>query len=156
MKDNVMEVLMYIFDHFYEDDNHLRMPQEEISTMLDQAGFDSADVTHALWWLDGLVELCDQADDGSLSRAPGFRAISPLEQALLPVSCQGYLLKLEQLGILDDYSREMVIDRVQALDEDDVSLESVRWVVQMVLFNLPGREQAFASMESFELRPQWH
>jgi Smg protein len=49
----------------------------------------------------------------------------------------------------------MVIDRVMALDADDIDLEQLKWVVLMVLFNQPGREGAYAWMEDlvFEEAP---
>jgi Smg protein len=33
------------------------------------------------------------------------------------------------------------------LDQSSVSLDDLKWVVLMVLFNVPGRENAYAQME---------
>jgi Smg protein len=55
------------------------------------------------------------------------------------------------MGVLDSATREMVIDRVMALDSDEVDLEQVKWVVLMVLFNQPGHEAAVAWMEDLVL-----
>jgi len=41
----------------------------------------------------------------------------------------------------------MVIDRLCALDKPFIHLEDLKWVVLMVLFNVPGSEQAYAQME---------
>jgi len=60
---------------------------------------------------------------------------------------RGFLLFLEQVAVLDQVSREMVIDRVMALETDDIDLDQLKWVVLMVLFNMPGQEAAFAWME---------
>jgi Smg protein len=57
------------------------------------------------------------------------------------------LLSLEQAGILNALQREIVIDRLMALDAEDFDLEQVRWVVLMVLSSQPGQEQACARME---------
>jgi len=48
-----------------------------------------------------------------------------------------------------------VIDRLMALEGDDIDLEKLKWVVLMVLFSQPGQENAFARMEDlvFEERP---
>ena len=54
---------------------------------------------------------------------------------------------LEQVGVLDPVNRELVIDRLMALGDDDIDLDQVKWVVQMVLFNQPGKEAAFSLME---------
>jgi len=62
---------------------------------------------------------------------------------------------LENVGILSPEQRELVIDRLMALEGDDIDLEKLKWVVLMVLFSQPGQETAFARMEDlvFEERP---
>ncbi len=41
----------------------------------------------------------------------------------------------------------MVIDRVMALDAAEFDLEDLKWVILMVLFNIPGYENAYQQME---------
>jgi Smg protein len=41
-----------------------------------------------------------------------------------------------------------VLDRVMALDQDEIDVDDLKWVVLMVLFNQPGAEAAFAWMEN--------
>jgi len=41
-----------------------------------------------------------------------------------------------------------VIDRIMALEAEDVDLEDLKWVVLMVLFNQPGQEANYAWMEN--------
>jgi len=41
----------------------------------------------------------------------------------------------------------LVLDRLMALESDEIMLEDVKWVVLMVLFNQPGQEANFAWME---------
>ena len=50
-------------------------------------------------------------------------------------------------GVLDFTSRELVIERVMALDAKNLDVEQLKWLVLMVLFNLPGHENAYFSME---------
>ena len=63
------------------------------------------------------------------------------------VLLQLLLLQLEQRGVLDPYTRELVIDRVMALDADEIDLEQLRWIILMVLFNQPGQEHAYNALE---------
>jgi Smg protein len=65
----------------------------------------------------------------------------------LDASCRGFLLFLEQIQVLNLETREMVIDRVMALDNTEFDLEDLKWVVLMVLFNIPGYESAYQQME---------
>ena len=66
----------------------------------------------------------------------------------LDVECRGFLLFLEQHGVLDADQRELVLDRAMALDQDELDLDDLKWVVLMVLFNQPGSEAAYAWMET--------
>ena len=76
-----------------------------------------------------------------------MRCYTPEEQVRLDADCRGFLLFLEMNGVLDFASREMVIERVMALDAKHLDVEQLKWIVLMVLFNLPGYENAYFSME---------
>lgn len=45
-------------------------------------------------------------------------------------------------------SASLVLDRAMALDQDELDLDDLKWVVLMVLFNQPGAEAAYAWMET--------
>ena len=57
------------------------------------------------------------------------------------------LLSLERGGILTPGQREIAIERLLALDTEELDLEQVKWVVLMVLSSQPGQEAACARME---------
>jgi len=60
---------------------------------------------------------------------------------------RGYMMYLEQIGILSAHQRELVIDRLMALDGEEIDVDDIKWVVLMVLFSQPGEETAYARME---------
>jgi Smg protein len=66
----------------------------------------------------------------------------------LDVEARGFLLLLEQHGVIDANQRELVLDRAMALDQDSLDLDDLKWVVLLVLFNQPGSEAAYAWMET--------
>ena len=55
---------------------------------------------------------------------------------------------VEPLVDMQPAQRELVIDRLLALDVEDLTPEQVRWVVLMVLSSQPGQEAACARMET--------
>jgi len=61
---------------------------------------------------------------------------------------RGFLLALEQRGVLDADARERVIERALALEQSPVDLHDLKWVVLLVLYNTPDREAGYAWMES--------
>ena len=105
-----------------------------------------AEVERALDWLEELAADPNRAG-ARLDMRRAIRVFDALEQARLDTDCRGYLLHLEHVGILSPPQRELVIDRLMALDGDEIDIEQLKWVVLMVLFSQPGQEKAFARME---------
>lgn len=146
MKESVLDVLIYLFDHYVEEELDITPDQQDLKTQLVQAGFADVQVDKAIDWLEGLATQKDELDTDVL-RSRSIRVYNDVENEKLDVECKGFLLFLEQSGVLDSEDRELVIDRVMALETDSIELQQLKWVVLMVLFNRPGKEAAFAWME---------
>lgn len=146
MKENVLDVLMYLFETYIDTEEEPEADQNELREELSRAGFHDAEIDHALDWLDGLGE-----SNNLLSPTPqtenGTRIFNGFELARLDAASRGYLIYLEQVGILSPPQRELVIDRLLALESPDIDVEQIKWVVLMVLFSQPGQELAYARME---------
>ena len=54
MKDNVLDLLIYLFENYMSADDEPRPDRNTLKTELDKAGFAEADIERALEWLDGL------------------------------------------------------------------------------------------------------
>ena len=155
MKENVLDVLMYLFENYINDDIELDTDEESLRVELQEAGFAQIEISKAFDWLEGLAKLQDSPDALTPVNTSSVRVFTSEEQEKLDLESRGFLLFLEQTGVLDNQTREMVIDRVMALEADDIDLEQLKWVVLMVLFNQPGQEGAYAWMEDlvFEEAP---
>ncbi|MDG2669387.1 DUF494 family protein, partial [Vibrio parahaemolyticus] len=75
------------------------------------------------------------------------RIYTAKEMQRLDLECRGFLLFLEQINVLTTETREMVIDRVMGLETSEFELEDLKWIILMVLFNVPGNENAYTLME---------
>ena len=146
MKESILDVLLYLFEHYFTEDADLIRDRDSLQSGLLQAGFSPAETSKAFDWLDALAA---QPPSDAAPRADGpTRLFSPREEAKLDVECRGFLMFLEQHGVIDGERRELVLDRAMALDQDDLDLDDLKWVVLMVLFNQPGAEAAYAWMET--------
>jgi Smg protein len=149
MKQNVVDVLMFLFENYIgddSDDDEEDGVRDLVQIRLEELGFPQMAITKAFDWLEDLAILQDLNGNPPLT-STATRVLSEEETLLLDVSCQGFLLQLEQSGILTPITRELVLDRVFALDTQ-VDLEQLKWLVMIVLFNHPGEENAYAWMES--------
>lgn len=147
MKESVLDVLLYLFEHYFVEQPDLERDRGSLQSGLLQAGFSPAEICRAFDWLDGLAA---QRPESALPARPdlALRLFAEPELARLDVECRGFLLFLEQNGVLDSCRRELVLDRAMALDGSEIDLEDLKWVVLMVLFAQPGQEDAYAWMES--------
>jgi Smg protein len=147
MKEGVLDILIYLFENYFDGelDDGFEPDRETLKQELERAGFAAPEVDRALGWLEELATNTVRAEIGSTARA--IRIFDALEQTRLDTDCRGYLVHLEQIGILSPTQRERVIDRLMALDGDEIDIEKLKWVALMVLFSQPGEETAFSRME---------
>jgi Smg protein len=116
MSETVLDVLMYLFETYSEQDLEVE-PEPDQSILREEllhAGFGEPEVDRALDWLDGL----SSRHLPPFSNQPAERSIrlfNPFELSRLDADCRGYILYLEQIGILSTVQRELVIDRLVAL-----------------------------------------
>jgi len=145
----MFDVLMYLFETYIHNEVEMRVDQDKLTDDLTRAGFHQDDIYNALNWLEKLADLQDgQGKAFALGADPlAMRIYTDEESLFLDTECRGFLLFLEQIQVLNLETREMVIDRVMALDAAEFDLEDLKWVILMVLFNIPGYENAYQQME---------
>jgi Smg protein len=127
------DILVYLFEHCQHAD--VAYDRERVAKKLSAAGFDDSDISEALHWLAGVV----RAPVGEPSKLPDsrstFRVFAPRELVKLDAQCRGFLLTLEHSGILNPQDRELVLERSLAASGDSLTLEQLKLIVLMVLWN---------------------
>jgi Smg protein len=143
MKEDMLEVLIYLFENYIVDGVSFEPGQTELAQELVGAGFPSEEIDKAFIWLEDLLGICDQdgSKQGRLPAISSIRMYTKQETQCLQIAGQSLLTRLVNIGVLDQFSREMVIDRVMALDSIDVTIDHIKWVVLMVLSNQPGFDE---------------
>ena len=147
MKETVLDVLMYLFDNDEDEDVKLTPDQDALRGQLLEVGFAEREVNKAFDWLEALATQKDDHYSSGITGSSASRIYHAKELQKLATECRGFLLFLEQADVLDLQDREMVIDRVMALESEDIDLQQLKWVVLMVLFNQPGKEAVITWME---------
>jgi Smg protein len=136
---------MYLFENYYMDDERPLAPDREVVEQeLSQAGFPTREIDQAFSWMEGLTR---EREPATLQTGRSTRLFSSREMERLDTECRGFILFLEQMGVLSPDTRELAIDRAMALESEDMDLDQMKWVVMMVLFNQPGEEAAYAWVE---------
>mgnify|MGYP005996251913 FL=1 len=145
----MFDILMYLFENYIHSEAEVMVDHDLLTDELTRAGFHQDEIYKALSWLEKLAALQNTDAYPYLTRRPSgsFRIYTPEETRFLDAECRGFLMFLEQVNVLDVATREMVVDRVMELDTKDFNIDDLKWVVLMVLFNVPGKESAYSQME---------
>ncbi len=153
MKETIFDVLMYLFENYMEDEIEILPDSEVVRTELLEAGFESCEVNNAFAWLESLSLQRAIGSTGS----PAFRIFCSQEKTKLDLECRNLIMFLENNGILNSANREIVIDRAMALENEDISLEKLKWIVLMILLSQPDEEIACSRMEDivYNLAPTY-
>jgi Smg protein len=127
------DILAYLFENCRQAD--LAQDREGVAQKLAAAGFDGSDISAALHWLGDLAAAPHATEPLLPDARASFRAFAPRELAKLDAQCRGFLITLEQSGILGAPARELVIERCLAAPGAMLTLEQLKLVVLMVLWN---------------------
>lgn len=127
------DVLVYLFENCQQAE--VSDDRDRVARKLSAAGFEDSDITEALHWLAGVA----RTPRGGAAQLPdartSFRAFAPRELAKLDAECRGFLITLEQSGILTPQTREVVLERSLAASGQTLALEQLKLIVLMVLWN---------------------
>ncbi|MCX7627138.1 MAG: DUF494 domain-containing protein [Methylophilaceae bacterium] len=128
----MFEVLVYLFENYIG----AGVPTDERTLVraLHEAGFDNEDINKAFNWLNDLEAMADRASTQAAADRAAYRIYSLEETKKIGADSRSFLLFLEQANVLNPLEREVVIDRLMALPDREVSLEQTKWIALMVLW----------------------
>lgn len=145
----MFECLMYLFENYIHSEMNVMIDHKLLTDELTGAGFQKDEVFKALAWIERLSSMQENRDYATVNNksVSSIRVYTNHESVQLDVECRGFLHFLERVGVLGPETREMVIDRAIEIENKEFSVDDLKWVILMVLFNLPGQEQAFTQLE---------
>jgi Smg protein len=127
------DILVYLFEHCQQAE--LAYDRERVARKLSAAGFEDSDISETLHWLAGMLHAPHAVRAPLPDPSRSFRAYAPRELSKLDAQCRGFVLTLEQSGILSAETRELVLERALAAAGEFLSLEQLKLIVLMVLWN---------------------
>lgn len=128
----MFDILVYLFESYIHAD---ACPEAELlSRKLSAAGFEQEDISEALEWLAGLRRVARDIHPGIAPREGSVRIYTEEEQAQLDGRCRGFLSLLESAGVLGTAHRELIIERAMALGDFTITLNRLKVIVLMVLW----------------------
>jgi Smg protein len=127
------DILAYLFENCQQAE--VADDRDRVARKLSAAGFGDSDISEALHWLAGVLRAPQPGGAPLPDRRSSFRAFAPRETAKLDAECRGFVITLEQSGILNAATRELVLERSLAASGHSLSLDQLKLIVLMVLWN---------------------
>src|SRR5262249_40218290 len=115
---SVLDILIYVFDRYMLVEAPAVPQREHLARDLERPGFAAAKVERALDWLTDLAFRQGRAAPAQTVRTQGVRVFTDGELMRLSTECRGLLLRLERAEVLTAQQREIVIERMLALDAE--------------------------------------
>jgi len=141
----MFELLIYMFENYLSSQNKLDF--NNMSLELEAAGFDNDEIKDAFDWFAQLKVMSDKVPLKLKSRSkPKLRIYTANEKEKVSSDALGFLIFLEQAQVLNDFEREIIIDRSMALNQNFISIDEIRWIVMMTLWN-NGKENDYLFVE---------
>lgn len=143
MQHSVLDIMLYLFDYMVYEKNHI-LNTEDMRQNLSDAGFADEEITRALDWYQELTKTPRGLKKPQLS---SIRLYTNEEMRKISVEARSFLYQLEKIGVIDSGLREVIVDKVMALDEDYLLLDDIKWIVLMSIFNQPDKAEALVWLE---------
>ena len=143
----MLKVLMYLFENYMDNGVQLISDKQVIGVELAKAGFNSLEIEQAIHWLQGFLDQEKVVFNSIQCGESNFRIFNQEECDRLSEASRILLISLEQRHVMTPQIREIVIDRLMALEFDIIEPVDVKWVVLMVLFHQKDSKAALTLMQ---------
>jgi Smg protein len=143
---NILGIVAFLFENFSQNKIPVTADFGYITNVLEQAGFSPENINDAFNWLGVLLQQISTQH----SEAPreSIRLFTPEESVKIGIECQNFILSLEQAGILNARTREIVINQLMQLEQDMIEVADVRWVILTVLLG-HADQKSLNQLQSF-------
>ncbi|MFQ5693745.1 MAG: DUF494 family protein [Nitrospinota bacterium] len=135
MRERMFHMVNLMVEHLLKE-NSLSFYEPEMADLLRSHGYEPDEISEALHWLH---HFGPEGESGIPEREGGattsFRTLGEEERLALAPEAHGYLLHLEQMGLIDDAMREEILQQALSLVENEITRDDIRAIALLVAFH---------------------
>jgi Smg protein len=132
MNDNLLQILLFLFSHHMAKDV-LQYKGEELIGELNQAGFAPDEARDAIQWLETLNRREHGGEAINTQTKGSMRMFHGEEIKRISTKARGFITFLDQAGLVDMKTRELIIERAMSLTVNQVTMREMRYVAKLIL-----------------------
>ena len=146
----MFEVLVFMFENYFA---HHEMPDHDVMAQeLTAAGFDSPDIAGAFDWFQKMQSMLTETEMFYPQQHRNFRQFNDAELKKISPESLNFVLFLQHADVINNVERDLIIDRAMALPVPEISIEEMRWITMIALWN-EGREKDYLFVEDALFNP---
>lgn len=148
IESKILEIVVYLIDHIRANQGHLS-DMDDVSSDLRSMGYTDNEISSAYCWV---MDRYGSTDQVFFSEFPdehnSVRIFTNAERYQFEADSQGFLLKLVNLGLVDDEQMEMILDRGAMLGPKPVTLDQMKLIASSFVFSDSVDYEGFAWQDS--------
>jgi len=150
----MLEVLIFIYQNYWDNHGGAESKETDEAIMayeLSQAGFNHQDILHAVDWVKDLRRSVQQPQYQQDPAA--LRIFCDQERSKICDESLNLLCLLQKSALISAHERDLIIDRAMVLPQETISMEDIRWITMMVLWD-ENRKQDYLFVEDALFNPK--
>lgn len=151
----MLEVLIFMFENYFGKQTSTQATIEEdfLAQELSQAGFNRDDILGAFDWYKQLSVQITHPYHQHVSSPNAIRVYSDQELEKIDTESFVFLSFVEQAKVILPHERDLILDRAMALKQHQITIEEIRWITMMILWN-DTRKKDYLFVEDAVFNPK--
>ncbi len=141
MKERVFSIIEIIVRHILISKNIVHDEKEILEYLLSE-GYNLEEINTAFSWIREIAgeQKVKLPSRKSINESNTIRILSNEEKISLSKEAYGFLIRLKELGFIDNEIQEEIIERAQYFADGEVGLDEIKSITALVMMNRSGAE----------------
>ncbi|MGC8594468.1 MAG: DUF494 family protein [Candidatus Kryptoniota bacterium] len=136
MQERIIDLIVYLLGKLRERN---RISKLEVSRLA-EFGYTQTEISTALSWIYDKMNAKQPLKRMTKSEVQSYRIFHQVEKHILTKEARGFLIEMFELGLIDKFDLENIIERAMMTGSSSVGLGDIKSIAAAVLFNFnaPG------------------
>jgi Smg protein len=131
LRERVLAIVNLIAQYFLEEQDP--KSENDLVEELLAVGFDADEIDAAFSWMENQTLRLPQAEE-LIAPVTSHRVFSGEEQRALSQEARGFLIRLRNVGILEEELFEEIVHKSVEMSDEEVSLREIKTITVLALF----------------------
>lgn len=138
MQEKIVEILLQLITGIKE---HKVIEESEINRLIEK-GYTQTEISAAFSWLYDKVQFGESFMTDTAEISPkSYRIFHEAEKMIFSSEARGYLMQCYELGLIDEWDMEYIIDRVVFSGFSKVNLSEIKSLVMSAIFDFDDSDR---------------